>query len=107
MFIIRTAFWLALVIAFIPVRQSDLQEGVRPVSPLETVGLATAVASDLGRFCERNTATCATGGALFSQMGIKAREGARLAYQWFDDGTGGTETAAVSPDPVQTGSLAN
>ena len=113
MFLIRAAFWLSLVIAFIPVSPSDLNEDQRPVSPLETVGLAQSVVEDVAAFCTRNTGTCETGGQLFSQMGVKAREGARIAYTWLDKRYGAETQAPAgtdaikgeSTDPVETGAV--
>jgi len=109
MFFVRTAFWLGLVIALIPVRADDLPEGERPVSTLETVGLAKSVVGDVATFCNRNEQTCDTGSLLISQMGLKAREGARIAYVWLDEQFGAESADAASDDaaldPVETGSL--
>lgn len=100
MFFIRAAFWLALVVAFIPVRETDLAEGQKPVSTAETVGLAQTVVTDIGSFCVRNPSTCETGGTLLSQMGLKAREGARLAYTWLDKRYGNTNTHLAGSNAV-------
>ena len=106
MFLIRAAFWLTLVIAFIPVKSADLGEGQRAVSTMETVSLAQSVVSDIGSFCSRNTQTCETGGVLLSQMGLKAREGAKMAYTWLDQRVGeDKEPDAI--DPVSTSSVSN
>ena len=113
MFFIRAVFWLSLVVAFIPVNPSDLGGDQKPVSPLETVGLAQSVVEDVAAFCTRNQGTCETGGQLFSQMGIKAREGARIAYTWLDKRYGPqTQTAdnkdagdGKATDPVETGAV--
>lgn len=113
MFFIRALFWLSVVIVFIPVNPSDLSEDQQPVSALETVGLAQSVVEDVASFCMRNQGTCETGSQLFSQMGIKAREGARIAYTWLDKHYG-PETQAIagkddgrsqSTDPVETGAV--
>jgi len=112
MFFIRLAFWLGLVVAFIPVQSDDLPDGMRSVSPLETIGLAKSVAGDVASFCNRNEDTCVTGSLLLAQMGVKAREGARIASGWLDDKFG-PESSLISNaektmlDPVETGSLEN
>jgi hypothetical protein len=106
MFLIRAAFWLTLVVAFIPVKNTDLGEGQRSVSTMETVNLAQSVVSDIGSFCSRNAQTCETGGELLSQMGLKAREGAKLAYTWLDKHVG-DDNKANAIDPVSTSSVAN
>lgn len=109
MFLIRAVFWLSLVVAFIPVNPSDLSANQDPVSPLETVGLAQSVVEDVAGFCSRNQGTCETGGQLFSQMGVKAREGARIAYTWLDKRYGPqAQTAsgeAENVDNVETGAV--
>lgn len=117
MFFIRAVFWLSVVVAFIPVNPSDLNEDQRAVSALETVGLAQSVVEDVAAFCTRNQGTCETGGQLFSQMGIKAREGARIAYGWLDKRYGpdaqtnaqanaqAADQGNESTDPVETGAV--
>ncbi|MCB1386541.1 MAG: DUF5330 domain-containing protein [Nitratireductor sp.] len=112
MFLFRAIFWLGLIAAVIPVNPADLPDGQRQVSALETVGLARSIASDAAGFCGRNPASCETGHLLISQIGIKAKEGARLAYTWLDqrygNEAGAGETAqAAGPtiDPVSTGTV--
>lgn len=110
MFFVRAAFWLTLVIALIPVQQSQLADGQRPVSPMETAGLIKTAADDLAGFCERNASACETGRQLAAQMGAKAREGARIAYHWLDDRYGEPAlagTAAGGIDETATGSTQN
>ena len=58
MFLIKTAFWLTLVIALIPVDQSQLGEKQPDISAMQTVGLAQNVVNDFSKFCERNAETC-------------------------------------------------
>lgn len=105
MFLIRAAFWLALVIAIIPVRQADLEDGQSPVTTMETVGLAQSVADDISSFCDRNEETCTTGKVLISQMGAKAREGARIVYTWLDDRYGNPNGVDSKSDQISTGSI--
>ncbi len=109
MFFVKAAFWLALVIAFIPVSSEDLPVGDRAVSTVETVSLAKSVIDDVMTFCERNEQTCETGSVLASQMGAKAREGARIAYTWLDERYKPEGSAVVETegklDTVKTGSL--
>lgn len=105
MFFIRAAFWLTLVIALIPVRGADLGEGQRPVSAGETAGMIRAAAQDISGFCERNSSACDTGRQLASQMGAKAREGARLAYTWLDERYGQNGPAVAEADDKPRPSL--
>lgn len=99
MFFIRAAFWLTLVIAFIPVSPEDLKDGQRAVSTGETLDAARTVVSDLSGFCERNPTTCGTGREIFSQLSAKAMTGARYVYNYLDSRDDG------QTDAVQTGSI--
>lgn len=113
MFFVKAAFWLTLVVAFIPVRSADLPEGERAVSTAETVTFARSVVDDVMTFCKRNEETCETGSLLISQMGAKAREGARITYAWLDKRYGKQALTAESEaeagetgvDGIETGSL--
>lgn len=109
MFVVRTAFWLAVVVAFIPVSRADLGQDQEPVSAVETIGLARTIVADIATFCSRNETACQTGAELASQMGAKAREGARIVYTVLDKQFGeeaGADAMAARPDEsVTTGSV--
>ena len=108
MFLVRTIFWLSIVVALIPVNPADLGEGQRPVSTIETLGAAQAVIHDMSGFCERNPKACDTGNELFAQFGAKARTGAHYVSVWFDKaGSKGEDTKGTAPaaDPVNTGAV--
>ncbi len=108
MFLIRAAFWLTLVIAFIPVNPEDLEEGQRAVSTGETMVAAQALLADLASFCERNEDACVTGKELFAQFGAKAKTGARGFYEYLGEEAQGETPAAPaegSADQTNTGSV--
>jgi hypothetical protein len=107
MFLIRAAFWLALVIAFIPVNPEDLEDGQRPVTTGETIVAAQALLADLSGFCDRNPNACGTGRELFAQLGAKARTGLRHVTAYLEEqkpGDASPDAPATSPeepvDPV-------
>ncbi len=102
MFLVRAAFWLTLVIAFIPVNAEDLKQGQRVVSTGETILAAQAVLADLSGFCGRNPQTCGTGQELASQLGAKATTGARYVYLFLEERTQGKDAAG---DAITTGSV--
>lgn len=107
MFFVKTAFWLTLVIAFIPVDQNQLGDKQPNISAMQTVGLAQSVIDDFSNFCKRNAQACETGGLIISQMGLKAREGARIVYTYLDENYDKDTATAENPttDKVQTGSV--
>ncbi|MEZ5872387.1 MAG: DUF5330 domain-containing protein [Nitratireductor sp.] len=106
---LRTIFWLGLVVAFIPVNPADLKDGQRPVSPFETLGAVRSVVSDMSGFCERNPSTCETGSEIASQFGAKVKAGASYLSAVLDNSSTtmqeGPSGQAVVPDATHTGSI--
>lgn len=101
MFLIRTAFWLAVVVMFLPTSQSDEAAApeaapVAQISMWEAVGAARSTASDMAGFCGRNTDVCQTGEVAWQVFRSKAKYGAQMVYGWF------AENAAPSPARERT-----
>ena len=109
MFLIRTAFWLGLVVLLIPVNPADLGEGQQPVSTIETVGAAQDLLADFIKVCDRKPEACEKGKLALSRMGLKAKEGARIVYSFLDDKTASAGTSVAgngaASDMVTTGSV--
>ncbi|MCT8971245.1 DUF5330 domain-containing protein [Microbaculum marinisediminis] len=103
MFLIRTAFWLSLVILFIPTGESETPgkeaiNSLSQVSTFEALSAAQSTMSDLAGFCERNPETCQTGSEALKVFGQKAQYGAKKLYEYIvevnsDNGT--DETISV------------
>jgi hypothetical protein len=80
-FILRIAFWLAVVCILLP-------SGTKTTSPdaqidaSEAVTLAGAAVSDMRGFCERQPDACVTGGKVMVALGHKAEAGARTIYEF-------------------------
>jgi hypothetical protein len=80
-FLLRMAFWLAVVCVLIP-------SGSKPTSPdaqidaVSAVTLASAAVSDARGFCERQPDACVTGGKVAVALGHKAEAGARTIYDF-------------------------
>lgn len=94
MFLLKTAFWLAVVIMLIPVddevaRQHQAALDAQPVGAFEAVGAAQTALDDVGGFCSRNPDTCAIGERIGTTFALKARSGALLVYGWLDGMVGG------------------
>ncbi len=88
-FIIRSAFWLSLVLLLIPFGNGD--DG-KSVSPVQAMFAAKGAIEDLSGMCERKPDVCAVGSAAFHTIGVRAREGARMAYT----ALGGDQPAAAT-----------
>jgi len=69
MFLIRTAFWLLILVLLLPT-DKDQQSQI--------YGTAQAAVSDMASFCDRNPQTCATSQDAFSVLAQKAQYGAQM-----------------------------
>jgi hypothetical protein len=95
MFILRTVFWLSVVILLLPAAKDDQTvSNANKMSMNEAVTAATSTVSDMAGFCDRNPGVCSTGKEALHTFGLKAKYGATLVYGWI---TGGTTTPAPTP----------
>lgn len=82
MFLLRSAFWLTIVILLIP---ADPQTGEAPrVTVVNALMAAQATVADLSGFCERNPEVCATGSAAVGMLAEKAENGVEMIYRYLD-----------------------
>jgi len=99
-FLLRTAFWLTLVLVLIPLGSEQESTSVEKVDPVSAFLAAQATVSDIGGFCGRNPQACETGGNALTAIGSRARDGARIVYEYLD-----TQIADTSETtPLVTGS---
>jgi hypothetical protein len=88
MFILRTLFWLGVVILLLPTGKSEDQADSAALSqaPALSTGQALTAAystvNDLSGFCGRNPEACAVGAAAFAAAEEKAKSGVRMIYRW-------------------------
>lgn len=109
-FFIKSFFFLTLflvVVSFFGTSQKN--NGSAPDQYMNTVEAFLAVKdtfNDLGNFCERNSETCKTGRTFFGSLGERARDGARLAYEYLDRTFGSDKTKPeFAPEKISTGSI--
>ncbi|QDZ01096.1 DUF5330 domain-containing protein [Nitratireductor mangrovi] len=94
-FLLRSAFWLSLVLLFLPISpQGD--EAVDTVSPLEAIVAARGAFTDVSGMCSRRPDVCETGRAAFQTIGVRAKESARIAYELLDDNLGDPDRAITT-----------
>lgn len=97
MFLLRSAFWLTIVIMLIP---ADPETGDAPrLTVVETVMAMRATVADLSGFCDRNPDVCVTGGAAVQLIAEKAQTGAEIVYRFItgDEPEGGIDMAPGAP----------
>lgn len=99
-FLLRTAFWLTLVLVLIPLGSEQENTTAETIDPVSAFLAAQATVSDIGGFCSRNPQACDTGGDALAAIGSRARDGARIVYEFLD-----TQVAErTGGEPLITGS---
>jgi hypothetical protein len=79
MFLIRTVFWLIILVLLLPTNAQQQSE---------VYGTAQAAVKDVRGFCERNPSVCTTGKDAFAVFVQKARFGAEMLMDFVKGQTG-------------------
>ena len=82
MTIIRTAFWLSVVVFLLPSGEDGKSDQAKQVSLNAAVHAASEAAGDVAGFCNRNPNVCETGKAALHTFGEKAKYGAQKVMEW-------------------------
>ncbi|MFN3764519.1 MAG: DUF5330 domain-containing protein [Aliihoeflea sp.] len=99
-FLFKSAFWLSIALLFIPLAPSS-ETGEPQVGAMDAFFAAREAISDVTGICERKPEACEVGGALVGSMGVRAREGARLAYEALDGQFGEAEPESMLAQPSE------
>ncbi len=99
-FLFKSAFWLSIALLFIPLAPAS-ETGEPQVGAVDAFFAAREAISDVTGICERKPEVCEVGGALVGSMGVRAREGARLAYEALDGQFGETTSESVLAQPSE------
>ena len=86
-FLIRTIFWFSLVLLVLPLSPEDSSGAADPVGAFEAINAAREAVSQGHEVLiqsGRRPEICETGRAAFHTIGVRAREGARIAYEFLD-----------------------
>lgn len=103
-FIIKSAFWLSLVLLLIPVGGDDTTE---TVGPIQAFFAAREAVGDIAGMCERKPDVCVTGRLALSTITVRARESARYAMEMLEDEPAADAPADIaSSDHITTGTVA-
>lgn len=94
MFLLRTAFWLAIVVLLLP---TDAQQ------QSQVYGTAEAAVKDVTGFCSRNPSVCEKGKDAFSVFVHKAQFGAQMVIGFVKDQTGGSASEPGAAPAMQVG----
>jgi hypothetical protein len=113
-FLIKGSFWFSLVLIALPLFDSGSRETLENAPPLE-VGQSMAAAmealDDIRQICVRKPEVCETGSETFAALGIRAKEGARIAYEFLDakftDGEDALITGSLPPAGMEGATATN
>jgi hypothetical protein len=95
-FLLRTAFWLSIVIMLLPT--PDSMKTPDGVGAAKAVNAASATMSDMGQFCTRQPDACEVGSQALTQFGHKAQASAKWVYDFLTEKLGdNTASAARQP----------
>jgi Family of unknown function (DUF5330) len=83
-FLLRVVFWLTVVLVLLP-SVGPRQEAAVNVSATEAAVAAGAAVSDVGSFCDRQPGACEFGSQAASVIGQRARAGAKMVYDFFNE----------------------
>jgi hypothetical protein len=87
-FLLRLAFWIGVVLVFLPREQTPESKNLPQIGASEAVSAAGAAVSDFSQFCKRQPAACEVGEQAATVIGHRAQEGARKLYQIITDKRG-------------------
>lgn len=90
-FLIRTAFWLSIVIMLLPTPDS-MKTPEPGIGAAQAVSAASATVSDMGQFCSRQPEACQVGSQALTHFGHKAQASAKWLYEKFTSKAGSEQT---------------
>ncbi len=100
-FLIRAAFWFSLVLLALPLGTGSDEAGQPSVGPLQALVAARDAVGDIAAICERKPDVCVVGQEALHTIGVRARAGAKLAYEMLDKHFDGSDAS------LTTGSIAS
>ena len=105
-FLLRVAFWLSVVVIFLPSAPTSKTDPARPqVGAVEALGAAQAAVEDARGFCARRPDACETGSQALHAFGQKAQHGAKILYEFLSDRFAEAPAATPRKDREETGSI--
>jgi hypothetical protein len=94
-FLLRTAFWLSIVIVLLPTPPSMKTD--TGVGAAQAVTAASATFSDMGQFCARQPDACQIGSQALTQFGHKAQASAKWVYDFFTSKSASEPAGSAEP----------
>jgi uncharacterized protein DUF5330 len=106
-FLLRMAFWLAVVCVFLPSGSNTASPDAQ-IDAAQAATLAGAAVSDVRGFCDRQPNACEVGGKVAVAIGQKAEAGARTLIEFIsakvnENKAGGEKAAPVEKTATISG----
>jgi len=83
-FLLRMAFWLGLVLILLPTGSAE-RTPASEVGASAAISAASATVGDLRQFCTRQPDACTVGSEVATELGYKARAGAKMLYDFLTE----------------------
>ncbi len=103
-FLLRAAFWLAILFVLLPGGSgTDDKDPTAPrVSALQAISAAGSAISDVSQFCDRKPDACATGRAALHVFAEKVGSGIRMLSSYASHGKNEppADASTLTPDDV-------
>lgn len=99
-FLLRAAFWLAIVSLLLPGvgSKSDSDGRQTPtVGAADAAAAASATLGDMRQFCTRQPGACAIGAQVAVTAGQKAQAGAKMLYEFLSETLAANESETRAP----------
>jgi uncharacterized protein DUF5330 len=93
-FLVRMAFWLAVVLVLLPSGGSQPKPTIN-VSALDAMSAAKATVTDMRSFCERQPEACTIGSQTAVALGHRAQAGAKMLYEYLNEYFGPGDAGTV------------
>lgn len=99
--LLKGAFWFSLVLVALPLFSPESSERLETGPTFESTGSASAAMAlyeDVITICEREPEVCDVGTHTIGVLGARAKEGARIAYNFLDNQFGDQDSLSPSDD---------
>ncbi|MES2907442.1 MAG: DUF5330 domain-containing protein [Pseudomonadota bacterium] len=84
-FLIKAAFWLGIVVLFLPLPERMRNKNEASVSTGDAIAFLSSAVSDIKGFCTRNPDSCVTGAIAVHHFGQKAQYGAQILHAFISE----------------------
>lgn len=97
-FILRLCFWFGLVLLLIPAGTLGTHDEQNAIGPIQAANAAREAFSDTMAICQRKPDVCVTAKAALHTITGRAKDAARIALEYLNEGTDKTATGSIGKE---------